>query len=327
METPFRDFTLLEPLPIGLLVVDAGARIVFVNEYVEQMLGYGRGELLGQSVETLVPERSRIQHADLRREFAGAPRERPMGMGRDLLARRRDGSEIPVEIGLKPIRSEGLDFVLVVLVDISERKRIEERQRLLIGELNHRIQNLFAVVQSVALNSLSADRSLMDAREVFIERLQSLGRAYTMLTEQEWRGAPLRQILEAETSAFADRVRLDGIDVMVREKAAQSFALILHELTTNAGKYGALSVPTGRVDVRWSVGRDDRPGMFVLSWEETGGPTVVPPTRTGFGRKIIEDTMRRIGSYQIEYAPSGLKFRMEAPIDKVGWVIEDKLAP
>jgi PAS domain S-box-containing protein len=320
-------FSLLEHLPIGLLVADPAACIVFVNEYVEQMLGYDRGELLGQSVEILVPERSRSEHADMRRMFAGNRRERPTGAGRDLLARCRNGSEIPVEIGLKPIRSQGRDYVLAIMMDIRERKRLEERQRLLIGELNHRIQNLFAVVQSVALNSLSPDRSIVDSREVFIERLESLGRAYTMLTEQEWRGVPLRQILEAETSAFADQVSLSGFDVMVRQTAAQSFALLLHELTTNAVKYGALSVPSGMVKVRWSVDRVDRLGIFILSWEEAGGPTVVPPTRTGFGRKVIEETMRLIGHYQIEYASSGLKLHMKAPIEKVGWVIGDNLAP
>ncbi len=324
-------YTLLESSPNGLLVIDAEARIVFMNEYAERMLGYGRDELLDQPVDTLVPERFRVQHSDMLRAFARGPRERPMGMGRDLWARRRDGNEIPVEIALKPVKSEGRDLVLVVLVDISERKRIEERQRLLIGELNHRIQNLFAVVQSVALHSLSGNRPLVETREVFIDRLQSLGRAYTMMTEQEWRGAPLRQILAAETSAFADRVSLEGIDVMVRQKAAQSFALLLHELTTNAVKYGALSVPAGRVDVRWRVGqedgRDDSPAQFFLSWEESGGPAVGVPTRTGYGRKIIEDTMRRIGKHKIEYAQTGLKYRMEAPIAKVGWIIDEKPAP
>ncbi|MGB8528978.1 MAG: hypothetical protein WCD75_19485, partial [Rhodoplanes sp.] len=110
-------------------------------------------------------------------------------------------------------------------------------------------------------------------------------------------------------SAFADRVSVDGIDLMVRQKAAQSFALILHELTTNAVKYGALSVPAGRVNVSWSVDRESNPGQFVLCWEEIGGPEVVPPTRRGYGRTIIESTMRRIGRHQIEYAPTGLKFR------------------
>ncbi len=134
-------------------------------------------------------------------------------------------------------------YYIAVIEDISERKRIEDRQRLLIGELNHRIQNLFAVVQSVALHSLGGNHPLGEAREMFIDRLQSLGRAYTMMTEQEWRGAPLRQILVAETSAFADRVSLTGLDVMVRQKAAQSALLTRAELTTNAVKYGALSVP------------------------------------------------------------------------------------
>jgi PAS domain S-box-containing protein len=103
VEASFRDFPLLESLPIGLLVVAPGAGIVFLNEYVEQMLGYDRDELLGQSVEMLVPERLRIQHAVSRQVYSFAPRERRIGMGRDLWARHRDGSDIPVEIGLKPI--------------------------------------------------------------------------------------------------------------------------------------------------------------------------------------------------------------------------------
>ena len=163
VKTPVRDFALLESLPIGLLVVDPRACIVFLNEYVEQMLGYARDELLGQSVDAGARA---IAHPACR--FAPGVCRRPAraadGAGRDLLARRRDGSEIPVEIGLKPIRSEGRDFVLAVMVDIRERKRIEERQRLLIGELNRRMQNLFAVIHAVALHSLGGNRSLVAAR-------------------------------------------------------------------------------------------------------------------------------------------------------------------
>jgi PAS domain S-box-containing protein len=318
---------LFESSPNGLLVINAAAKISFLNDAAEKMLGYGPGELLGQSVDILVPSSVQAQHAALRRMFTDAPRERAMGSGRDLVARCRDGSEIPVEIGLKPIRAMDGDYVLVILIDITERKRIEDRQRLLIGELNHRIQNLFAVVQAVALHSLSADRPLAEGREVFIDRLQSLGRAYTLMTEQEWRGAPLRQILAAEISAFADRVNFDGVDLMVRQNAAQSFTLLLHELTTNAVKYGALSAPGGRVDVRWTIDRDNQPSKFTLFWEESGGPRVTPPTRSGYGRKIIEDTIRRIGKHHIDYAPTGMKYQMEAPLEKVGWVIGSPSAP
>lgn len=312
---------IFESSPNGLLVINAEARISFLNDAAEKILGYDQGELLGQSVDILVPDRVRGQHAALRRMFTDSPRERPMGAGRDLVARRRDGSELPVEIGLKPIRAMDGEYTLVVLIDITERKRLEDRQRLLIGELNHRIQNLFAVVQAVALHSLSPNRPLIEGREVFIDRLQSLGRAYTLMTEQEWRGAPLRQILAAEISAFADRVKFEGVDLMVRQNAAQSFTLLLHELTTNAVKYGALSAPGGCVEVRWTIDQGNQPAKFVLSWEESGGPPVVPPTRSGYGRKIIEDTIRRIGKHQIDYATAGMKYRMEAPLEKVGWVI------
>ncbi|EJW09527.1 histidine protein kinase [Rhodovulum sp. PH10] len=318
---------ILESGPSGLILTDSAARILYVNAYVEEATGYAPGELIGQPIEVLVPDRFKAQHPELRRVFEAAPRERPMGIGRDLTARRKDGSELPVEIALQPMVIEGAAYTLASLVDISERKRTEERQRLLIGELNHRIQNLFAVIQSVALSSLSGERSLSEARDVFIDRLQSLGRAYTMMTEQEWRGAPLRQILAAEISAFSDRVTLAGVEVMVKQNAAQSFALLLHELTTNAVKYGALSAPKGSIAVEWRVEREPVPNAFVLSWQEHGGPDVVPPTRSGYGRKIIEDTMRRIGKHQIEYAPDGLRYRMEAPLEKVGWVVEDVSPP
>jgi two-component sensor histidine kinase len=213
------------------------------------------------------------------------------------------------------------------VVDISERKHAEERQKLLIGELNHRIQNLFAVVQAVATNSLSEERPLASAREVFLDRLDSLARAYSLLTEQAWQGAPMKQILQAELSAFSERVDLDGPDVMVRQASAQSFALLFHELATNAVKYGALSVPEGRIAIRWGVDKGLRPAVFSFSWQEAGGPAVGPPTRTGFGRKVIEDTARRLGKYRIDYAPEGLKCQMEAPLDKVGWTTEESPRP
>jgi PAS domain S-box-containing protein len=312
-----------EASPNEVLAVDPDGTIIFVNAQCERMLGYGRDELVGHPVELLIPFRLRDGHVGLRQAFAAVPQQRPMGVGRDLLAQRKDGSEFPVEIGLSPVETEDGPCVLAVMVDISDRKRAEERQRLLIGELNHRIQNLFAVIQSVAYNSLSGQRPIAEAREVFIERLHSLGRTYTIMTEQQWRGAPIRQILAAELSAFSDRVALDGIDVMVRQSSAQSFALLFHELTTNAVKYGALSATGGHVDVRWAVDREAQPATFRFTWEERGGPPVLPPTRSGYGRKIIEETVRRLGRHQISYVVDGVKYRMEARLDKIGWVIEE----
>ena len=313
-----------ESAPNGVVAVDADGQIVYVNARTERMFGYRREELIGQSLEILVPERFCAGHRDLRKLFALAPQTRPMGAGRDLFARRKDGSEFPVEIGLNPIASGGEAGGLVVanVVDISERKQAEERRKLLIGELNHRIRNLFTVVQAVATNSLSGERTLAEARDSFLDRLDSLARAYTILTEQHWQGAPLKQILQAELLAFSERVDLDGPDVMVRQISAQSFALLFHELATNAVKYGALSGPAGRISIRWRVDRSVRPATFFFSWEESGGPTIAPPQRTGYGRKIIQDTARRLGKHRIDYAPEGLKYAVEGMLDKVGWVTE-----
>jgi two-component sensor histidine kinase len=112
---------------------------------------------------------------------------------------------------------------------------------------------------------------------------------------------------------------------MVRQNAAQSFALLFHELATNAVKYGSLSARHGRVAVCWGVDAAAQPPIFSFSWEESGGPPVDPPTRAGYGRKIIEDTVRRLGKQHIDYARTGLQYRMEALLDKVGWVIEEPL--
>lgn len=305
----------------GVLIVDGAARIIFANVRTEQLFGYQSSELLGQPVEILVPDRLRDRHRGLREVFAQAPKMRPMGAGRDFVARRKDGSEFNCEIGLNPLHSTS-DHVLAVVTDITERKRGEEHQKLLIGELNHRIQNLFAVIQSVAAHSMSGNPILTEARETFVDRLQSLGRTYTIVTEQNWRGAPIKQILTTELSMFADRVDFVGDDVMVRQNAVQIFALLFHELATNAVKYGALSAQSGRVSARWSIDQELGKAMFSFFWTESGGPVVLPPTRMGYGRRIIEDTVRRLGSYRIDYAPGGLKYEMHALLDEVGWAIE-----
>lgn len=310
--------------PLAVVEFDADGRIIGWSKGAERMFGWRAAEVAGfrgDELHWIDPDDARAFAALIAGMIGGgAPREtRPLRM------RTAEGVVLDCEVYCSALLDAfgRLVSVNAQILDVTDRKRAEETQRLLIGELNHRIQNLFAVVQAVALHSLGGNRPLVEAREVFIDRLQSLGRAYTLMTEQEWRGAPLRQILAAEISAFADRVSFDGVDLMVRQNAAQSFALLLHELTTNAVKYGALSAPGGRVDVRWTLNHDSQPVKFILSWEESGGPLVAPPTRSGYGRKIIEDTIRRIGKHQIDYAPTGMKYRMEAPLEKVGWVIEN----
>jgi two-component sensor histidine kinase len=162
-----------------------------------------------------------------------------------------------------------------------------EHQRLLLNELSHRAKNLLAVVQALVMRSLSADRSTAEGRSVLLERLHVLSRAHELQMSTDWNGAPIRDIIAAELAAFTQRVRCDGPDLTIHGEMVQTFGLILHELVTNAAKYGALSNETGSVAVTWSTSGSDPNARFRFRWQETGGPPVSPPAHKGFGSMLF----------------------------------------
>ena len=149
---------LLESAPNGFVLVDGNGVIRLVNASAEKLFGYKRDELVGRAVESLVPEHYRSEHSNVRAAYQEKPEERPMGLGRDLSGRRKDGSEFPAEIGLSPIEQEGRPAVLAAVVDISARTRAEQSQRLMIGELKHRTANLLTIMQAIISNTLKAFR-------------------------------------------------------------------------------------------------------------------------------------------------------------------------
>ncbi len=232
---------LIEAAPNGMLVVDSKGLIRVVNARLEKQFGYRREELLGRSVEMLVPPRFRSGHAALRGGFAARPSTRPMGAGRDLHGLRKDGSEFPVEIGLASFAIGNENMSLAIVIDITERKHSAEREALLVRELQHRTKNLLAVVQALALRSLRGDCTLDEARETFVGRLGALARADQRLTDSAWKGTSLKEVVASELRPFAGRFKIEAADVVLSPQAAQNFALALHELATNASKHGALS--------------------------------------------------------------------------------------
>lgn len=308
----------IESAPNGILTVDRSGRITLVNAQVEKLFGYSRAELIGQPVEILLPLRLRHAHEGMREAFAKEPETRPMGAGRELFGRRKDGSEFPVEIGLNEIQSTGHgDVVLATIVDITERKSAQERQQLLVKEILHRTKNLMSVVQSIANQSLTGDRSLAEARELFIDRLLALSRTDSMLIERSLEGVELQTILQQELAGFADHVDMRGCDLFLKPSAAQDFALLLHELATNAAKYGALSSPAGRVFIHCEVRKTDQSRMHFV-WKESGGPPVRPPARKGFGLTLLERVGRGLGeSAELDFADQGLRYELRARIDKI----------
>src|SRR3974390_358089 len=273
----------------GVIVVDGKGTISFVNTMAEKLFGFSRSELVGQDIEVLVPDRSVEAHRALRATYMQTSQTRALGVGRELYARRKDGTEFPVEVSPNPLHGERKKAILVTVLDISERKKLAEQQDLLFRELHHRTQNLFAVVQSIANRTFPDD---IGQKEQFVNRLQALAGAQTILAGAGWKGARFEQLLRAELDAFTDRAVITGCDIVINPAAAQSFALIAHELATNASKYGALSVPTGNVVVTGEIQRNGAAARFKLCWSEQNGPKVTEPERQGVGSTVFMQAVK-----------------------------------
>lgn len=308
----------VEAAPSGMVMTDGEGRIVMVNAQAESLFGYSRDELAGRMIELLVPERFKAGHPAYRHTYAHRPRARPMGANRDLFARCRDGSEVPVEIGLSPIETSEGTMTLAAVVDISGRKRAEAQRELLLAELNHRVKNTLAVVQGIAHQTFS--QTDPEARKAFEGRLVALAVAHNLLTEANWENASLEQLVADSLhldGPNGERVSLSGPRVLLPPREALAMAMALHELYTNAVKYGALSNDTGRVEINWSRG-DGLENRLEFQWREHGGPPVTPPRRRGFGSFLLDRALARDldGTVALAFEPRGLVCTIKAPLPK-----------
>ena len=191
--------------------------------------------------------------------------------------------------------------------------RHEDRQLLLFRELQHRSQNLFAVIEAIASRTLFEGQTIANAKEVFAGRLHALARTHSMLANNAFLGAPLKEIVAQELTSFSDQVTVTGCDIAVNTRAAESFALIIHELATNAVKYGALSTRQGRVAIQCSIDGANGSGQFRFEWRESGGPPVSPPARKGFGSTILSEAAKQFSQdVQAKFTPEGLTYELRS---------------
>ncbi len=224
-------------------------------------------------------------------------------------------SELDLRVA-ESLRMTLLDVVLRMSSEAeNERKTSNERQELLIAELNHRVRNILGLVKGL-LAQTSTTGSVEEFAQIVAGRVQALARAHDQITTDDWQPAPLKALIRAEGEAYlvgkGDRIRIDGEDVLIAPQAFSTMALVIHELMTNSAKYGALCDRSGWVTIKW---RRDNAGNLVLDWREQGGPPVRPPTRRGFGSTIIERSIPfdLKGEAQVEYALEGLKARFTLP--------------
>lgn len=203
--------------------------------------------------------------------------------------------------------------------DVSERKPVEEHHRLLLAELNHRVKNMLATVLSIANRTIDEAESLDAFRRSFTGRIRALSETQTLLTRTNWGGVSMRDLLRVEAAPHITEGNrtfvLEGPDLLLTPRAALTLALVIHELTTNAVKHGALSVPAGKVSVTWrATGRRGR-GCVFIEWLESAGPRVKMPKRRGFGRKLIEEGLSYElgGKAELRFESGGFICRMQLP--------------
>ena len=309
-----RDLFMQSP---GFMAVLAGEdlRFTLVNNAYQLLIG--ARAVIGRRIEDALPEVRNQGFVDLLR---GVMARREPYIGKSVSVRLRREPEAPLEERFvdfiyQPIIGDD-DQVWGIFVegsDVTDRVLAERRQKLLVDELNHRVKNTLATVQAIADQTLRSAASPEDFRKAFESRLMALSSTHDLLTAGNWESAGLCDVLKAEFRPYpAERLVIDGEDVPLPPAAAVGMGLALHELATNAAKYGALSNAEGRVDVSWTTEN----GELRLTWREVGGPPVEPPTRRGFGSRLIERSLQGAlgGSAEQTFEPDGLVCRLRLPL-------------
>jgi PAS domain S-box-containing protein len=319
-EERFRLSLLHAPAPIMLF--DDREEILAVSQSWLDGTGYSREELrrLEDWTTLAYPERS-TEVLEILREVIAT---RPPAQASEGVIRTKDGQErlwsfIKSVLGTQ---SDGRLVFVTVAQDLTERKAREEQVRVLLREVSHRSKNMLSLVQAIA--RLTAARTPEHFLDRFTSRIQALAANYDLLVRNEWKGVDVDDLVRAQLAHFADlvgsRIAVGGPQMHLNAAAAQAIGFTLHELATNAGKYGALSEDAGRVEVQWR--RDGE--TFTMTWIERNGPPVRPPEHGGFGTTVIEAMVKHAlgGEVELDYAPSGLMWALTCPaanaLDDVG---------
>ncbi len=298
-----------ENAAVGIAHVAPDGSWLRVNTKLCHIVGYTPDELVQLSFQDIThPEDLDKDLSLLTEVLSGARDEYEM----EKRYRRKDGSLVWVNLTVGCVRNRtgSVAYLISAVEDISDKKEAEARQRLLVGELNHRVKNILATIQAMASHTMRNTGDFDTFRETFSGRLRAIAAAHDSIFSEGGGEPLLADLIRRQLAPYAaegrDRLLLSGPPVVLGTTTAHALGLILHELATNATKYGALSTEGGSIRISWSpVGADRR---VRLDWTESGGPEVNPPDRTGFGTRLIESTLQHSlqGSAQIDYAPSGL---------------------
>jgi PAS domain S-box-containing protein len=311
---------ILEALPAAVYQTDAQGRITFHNKAAVEMSGRTpqEGDHWCVTWRLYHPDGTPLAHEDC--PMAIALKENRPVRGAEAIAERPDGSRVPFIPFPTPLHDgEGrLVGAINMLVDITDRKQAEQRQKTLIDELNHRVKNTLATVQSLAAQTARHSASVEDFARNFEGRLVSLARAHDLLSRRHWQDAPLDLLVSEIVAPFAspDRAHIVGAALAIRPRAALALTMAVNELATNAMKYGALSTENGELGIEWDITDDASGPALGFEWREHGGPPAIAPARTGFGTRLMRRSIEGDlgGKLELTFEPSGLACRLRIPM-------------
>jgi PAS domain S-box-containing protein len=284
-------------------------RIQNWNPAAETLFQYTKREAMERNFSGLFTEEKADDYQELLTAWQAGESRR---LSTEL--RRKDGQTFPASVSIAPImEGERIVAISTTIEDITDRQRSEKRQLLMNRELSHRVKNTLAVIQAMARHTLRSSPNPAAFSTAFEGRLRALAIAHNLLTSSEWEGADIRELVHEQLSMHlsgAGQLKLEGPKLLLPPGIATSLGLVLHELATNAAKYGALSAPGGSVNLKWQVVPSTPHKTLKVEWREAGGPAVTPPTRRGFGSVLIENTAK----VEQHYEPGGLRCTIEMPL-------------
>jgi PAS domain S-box-containing protein len=319
-ERRFRE--LLDALPAAIYTTDAAGRLTYYNEAAAELWGQrpplGSSEWCG-SWKLFLPDGTPLRHDES--PMAIALKENRPVRGAEAMAERPDGTRVPFIPYPTPLHDDAgrLAGAVNMLVDISERKRVEEQQALLVRELHHRVKNTLATVQAIMGSTARSAETIDDFKNALIGRIGSLAKTHRLLTDEAG-AVSFGDLLHNELDAFDDgsekRITLTGPQVALSAQLAVSLGMAVHELTTNAAKFGSLSVYGGKVNVAWSLVIEATRRVLTIDWVESGGPPVSPPTRQGFGTRLLDFVLpgQIRAESSIDWRPDGMRLHCLVPL-------------
>lgn len=307
--------SIIETSDDAIVTKDVNGIVTSWNKGATRIFGYTADEMIGKPIIMLVPpDRHNEEHEILQRIRRGERIDHY-----ETVRQRKDGRLIDISLTVSPLQNAAGKVVGASKIarDITERKLAQARHELMLHEVEHRTKNVFAVVQAVVARSFAGKQSVKEAESAVLDRLHSLAQTHVMLIDKEWQGADLAEVVRTEMSPYADRVQVEGPELFLTAKVAQNFALALHELATNATKYGALSNATGQVHISWSTSKPNGIPLFAFRWQERGGPPVSPPTHTGFGSVVLEQVMAGYFDVppQVDFAVGGVSYVLNGSLE------------